>query len=87
MKKNNTLFLQKYEADLITALFYDYTRQLPMAVLQEMNRIYEEETEKNLMTNFGCSNCIVHLVKQCAKIYFIAHMDRIPEKLRDRGKV
>ena len=72
---------------MITALFYDYTKQLPVSVLTEMNRIYEEETGKTLSTNYGCSNCIVKLVKMCAILYFTEYKDRLPDKLKDRWKI
>lgn len=87
MINKNIKYLEKYEADLITGLFYDYTRQLPTSVLMDMDKIYTEESGKSLNTNFGCSACILKLIKQCARMYFKECPDRVPEDLRDRGKI
>ena len=84
MKKSNSKYLKDYEADLITALYHNYTRLLPTSVLREMERIYEEEKGTTLITNYGCSACILKLVKQCARMYFKDDPERIPEDLRDR---
>jgi hypothetical protein len=87
MKKNNIKYLAKYEADLITGLFYDYVRQLPTSVLMDFDKLYTEESGKTLNTNFSCSACILKLVKQCSRLYFKELPDRVPEDLRNRGKI
>ncbi len=87
MKNKNIKYLEKYEADLITGLFYDYTRQLPQSTLIEFHRIYEEESGNTMNMNYGCSTCILQLVRQLAKLYFKDNMDRLPEDLRNRGKI
>lgn len=84
MKQKNSKYLEKYEADLITARYHQYTRQLPLSVLQEFNRIYEEESGQALNTNFGCGQCILNLVKHCASLYFTEFPQQVPEDLRDR---
>lgn len=84
MKKQNIKYLKDYEADLITALFYDYTRQLPQSTLIEIDRIYTEETGKSLNTNYSCTACCLRLLKQTAKLYFKENTDKLPDNLRDR---
>ena len=84
MKNNNTKYLKTYEADLITALFYDYTRQIPTSTLMEMDRIYTEETGKSLRTNYSCTGCILKLMKNTAKLYFKENTDKLPDDLKDK---
>ena len=84
MKNNNTKYLKTYEADMITALFYDYTRQLPQSTLLEIDRIYAEETGKTLRTNYSCTACILKLLKNIAKIYFGENTDKLPDDLKEK---
>jgi len=84
MKKNNMKYLKDFEADLITALFYDYTRQIPTSNLMEIDRIYTEETGKNLKTNFSCSNCILKLMRLTGVMYFKENPDNLPEDLKEK---
>jgi hypothetical protein len=84
MKKNNMKFLKDFEADLITALFYDYTRQLPTSSLMEIDRIFTEETGKNLKTNFSCSACILKLLRLTAVLYFKDNLDSLPDDLKEK---
>ena len=86
MKKANSKYLKDYEAEMITALFYSYTRQLPTLVIQEIDRIYMEETGNSLNINYYCSTCIVKLLKQTAIIYFKDNIDSLPDDLKDRFK-
>lgn len=84
MKNNNTKYLKNYEADLITALFYDYSRQLPQSTLMEIDRIYTEEAGKSLNTNYSCTACVLRLLKQTAKLYFNENTDKLPDNLKDK---
>lgn len=84
MKKGNIKYLKDYEQDMITALFHSYTRQIPTAVLMEIDRIYVEETGKTLRTNFSCSSCILKLMKAVGKIYFKENIDCLPDDLKDK---
>lgn len=84
MRTNNTKYLKVYEADMITALFYDYTRQLPQSTLIEIDRIYTEETGKILRTNYSCTSCILKLLKNIAKIYFGENTDKLPDDLKEK---
>ena len=84
LKKHNLDILKKYKADLITALFYDYTRNMPLVSLQELEKVYLEETGKTLDTNYSCSACILKLVRQCSRLYFRELPDELPENLRSR---
>lgn len=86
MKKSNSKFLKDYEADMITALFHSYTRQIPSSTLIEIDRIYTEETGKTLKTNFSCSNCILKLMKAIGKVYFKENIDNLPDDLKDKFK-
>ena len=62
MKKQNVKYLKDYEQDMITAVFHSYTRQIPTAVLMEIDRIYTEETGKSLRTNFSCFGWLLKLM-------------------------
>lgn len=84
MKTKNTKYLMTYEADMITALFYDYTRQLPQSTLIEIDRIYTEETGKILRTNYSCTTCILKLLKNIAKIYFSENTEKLPDDLKEK---
>lgn len=86
MKKQNIKYLKNYEADMITALFHSYTRQIPQSTLIEMDRIYTEETGKTLRTNYSCSACILKLMKETGKIYFKENIDNLPDDLKDKFK-
>lgn len=86
MKKTSEKFLKGFEADMITALFHSYTRQIPTSDLMEIDRIYTEETGKSLKTNFSCSNCILKLMKQTAMLYFKENVDNLPDDLKDKFK-
>lgn len=86
MKKGNVKYLKAYEADMITALFHSYCRQLPSSTLMEIDRIFTEETGRVLKTNFSCSNCTLKLLKEMGKVYFKENIDRLPEDLVDKFK-
>lgn len=84
MKKQNIKYLKEYETDMITSLFHSYCRQIPTAVLMEIDRIYTEETGKTLRTNFSCSGCILKLMKEVGKLYFKENIDSLPDDLKDK---
>ena len=84
MKKGNIKYLKDCEQDVITAVFHSYTRQIPTAVLMEIDRIYTEETGKTLRTNFSCSSCILKLMRAVGKIYFKENIDCLPDDLKDK---
>ena len=84
MKTKNAKYLVTYEADMITALFYDYTRQLPQSTLIEIDRIYTEETGNILRTNYSCTSCVLKLLKNIAKIYFGENTEKLPDDLREK---
>ena len=86
MKKTNIKYLKDFKDDMITALFYSYTRQIPSSSLREIDRIYTEETGKNLKTNFACSSCVLRLMRQTAIIYFKDFLDELPEELQAKYK-
>ena len=84
MKTKNAKYLMAYEPDMITALFYDYCRQLPQSTLIEIDRIYTEETGKTLRTNYSCTSCVLKLLKNIAKIYFGENTEKLPDDLREK---
>ena len=86
MKKQNIKYLKEYEQDMITSLFHSYTRQIPTAVLMEIDRIYTEETGKSLRINYTCSSCILKLMKSVGKLYFKDNIDNLPDDLKDKFK-
>ena len=87
MKEENIKYLQNYEAEMITAFWYRYTRNLPLDTLKELDRIYKDETGKDLGTNYSCGNCILKLLSQCSRLYFKELPERIPENLVGRKKL
>lgn len=87
MKDNNLEFLKTYEPEMITSFWYGYSRNLPVSILKEMDRIYEEETGKELNTNYSCGNCILRLLSGCSRLYFKELPDRVPENLVGRKKI
>ena len=86
MKKQNIKYLKDYEQDMITAVFHSYTRQIPTAVLMEIDRIYTEETGKTLKTNFFFFLCILKLMRSIGKLYFKENIDCLPDDLKDKFK-
>lgn len=70
MKSTNKTILGKYKDQLERALYHDYAYNLPRAVLDQFEKIYFEETGKDLRTNFSCSNCVLNLLKKVGKLYF-----------------
>ena len=70
MKPNNKRLLSKYEQNLKTALYSDYSRNMPRASLVEIEKVVFDETGKSLNTNYNCSHCIMKLLKEAAKLYF-----------------
>ena len=87
MKKGNVKYLKDYEADMITALFHSYCRQLPSSTLMEIDRIFTEETGRVLKTNFSCSNCTLKLLKEMGKVYFKNNLDNLDDDLKEKFKV
>ena len=70
MKPNSKRILSKYEQNLKTALYSDYSRNMPRAALQEIEKVVYDETGKAMNTNYNCSYCIMKLLKEAAKLYF-----------------
>ena len=70
MKPNNKRILSKYEQNLKTAFYSDYSRNMPRASLEEIEKVVFDETGKSLNTNYNCSHCIMKLLKEAAKLYF-----------------
>lgn len=84
MKKSNEEYLKKYEQDLITALFYSYSRPIPTSALMEIESIITQENVNMPSINYSCSSCILKLLRMAAKVYFKEFPERVPEKLRNR---
>lgn len=84
MTEETEKYLKEYESDFITAIWYSYTRQIPLSTLKEIDRIYTDAGNKPLNTNYSCSACVVKLMRQAGKMYFKEFPDRIPEDLRSR---
>lgn len=84
MKSVNKKYVEKYETEMITAVYHQYVRNLPMSVLREFERIAEEESGSPVKTNLGCGACILKLIKQVGKIYFKDYPERIPEKKKEK---
>ena len=70
MKATNKNKLKPYETNLRTALYQDYSRNLPTAALNMMEQIMFEEAGWTQKTNLSCSHCVLRLLKAVAKLYF-----------------
>lgn len=84
MKEENKKYLEKFRDDLVTALFYDYSRQIPRQDLIEFERIEYEESGKVQNNNLTCSYCVLRLIKRLAKIYFKDYPDEVPDNQKDK---
>lgn len=70
MTKKDYKFLSQYEDRFYTATRSSFCRNLSRTVLEEMNRIYENETGKPHQMNFSCGNCQLDLVKRLGVIFY-----------------
>ena len=70
MKASNKKILSKYEQNLRTALYSDYSRNMPRIALEEIEKVVFDETGTSPNTNYNCSYCVMRLLKTAAKIYF-----------------
>lgn len=86
MKTKNQKYLKDYEADMITAIFHSYVRQIPTSNLMEIDRIYTEETGKVLSTKFACCNCILRLMTKVGVLYFKDNLDNLDDDLKEKFK-
>ena len=70
MKAANKNKLKPYEANLRTAYYNDYSRNLPTAALNMMEQVMFDEAGWTQKTNLSCSHCVLRLLKAVAKLYF-----------------
>lgn len=71
MKAYNKNKLKPYEQNLSTALYQDYSRNLPTAALSIIEQVaFDEIPGWNKRTNLSCSHCVLRLLKAVAKLYF-----------------
>lgn len=83
MKASNKKYCAKYRDEMITALFFQYVRNLPKSTLIEFDRIYTEETGDTLDTNFSCGHCILYLVGKVGKVYFTDYPDELTTEQKE----
>lgn len=84
MKNKNKKYLEDYKNDMLTAVFYEYIKNLPGSALREIERIYEEETGESLNTNFSCGHCTLTLLSRMGKQYFSEYPEELPEDLQSK---
>ena len=70
MKAYNKNKLKPFESNLYTALYQDYSRNLPTSVLNMMEQVMFDEAGWTQKTNLSCSHCVLRLLKAVAKLYF-----------------
>lgn len=70
MKASNKKILDKYKSNLNTAYKANYSRNIPKVAVQEMERVYFDETGKSLTTNYSCGGCVLNTLKKIAKLYY-----------------
>ena len=71
MKAVNRNKLRPFENNLRTALYQDYSRNLPTAALNTIEQVvFDEIPNWNKRTNMSCSHCVLRLLKAAGKLYF-----------------
>ena len=71
MKAVNKNKLKPYENNLRTALYQDYSRNLPTSALNTIEQVvFDEIPGWNKRTNMSCSHCVLRLLKAAGKLYF-----------------
>ena len=71
MKATNKNKLKPYETNLHTALYQDYSRNLPTSALNIIEQVvFDEIPGWNKRTNMSCSHCVLRLLKAAGKLYF-----------------
>lgn len=71
MKAYNKNKLKPFENNLRTALYQDYSRNLPTSALNTIEQVvFDEIPGWNQRTNMSCSHCVLRLLKAVAKLYF-----------------
>ena len=71
MKATNKNKLKPYENNLRTALYQDYSRNLPTSALNTIEQVvFDEIPGWNKRTNMSCSHCVLRLLKAAGKLYF-----------------
>ena len=71
MKASNKSKLKPYENNLHTALYQDYSRNLPTSALNTIEQVvFDEIPGWNKRTNMSCSHCVLRLLKAAGKLYF-----------------
>ena len=71
MKAANKNKLKPYENNLHTALYQDYSRNLPTSALNTIEQVvFDEIPNWNKRTNMSCSHCVLRLLKAAGKLYF-----------------
>ena len=79
MKVQNRNKLRPYEQNLYTALYQDYSRNLPTAALNMMEQVMFDEAGWTQKTNLSCSHCVLRLLKAVAKLYFQTPENKLQE--------
>ena len=71
MKAVNRNKLRPFETNLRTALYQDYSRNLPTSALNTIEQVvFDEIPNWNIRTNMSCSHCVLRLLKAAGKLYF-----------------
>ena len=71
MKAYNKNKLKPFESNLYTALYQDYSRNLPTSALNTIEQVvFDEIPNWNKRTNMSCSHCVLRLLKAAGKLYF-----------------
>lgn len=71
MTNKDYKYLSQYEDRFYTATRSNFARNLSRSVLEEMNRIYENETGKTHNMNYNCGTCQLDLITRLGKIYYM----------------
>lgn len=72
--------LKKYESNLRTAVYEDYSRNIPGEGIQEMISIYEKVTGGKVLERMSCGACQLNFLKRLGKMYLEA-MELVASRL------
>lgn len=77
-------YLRAYANNLVTALFYSYSSNLPHKALTDIERIYKEISGSTQSFNLSCSTCAINLLSLTARYYFTEYPEELDPLLSDR---
>ena len=85
LTKEQYEILKKYERNLKTAVYSDYSRNMMTKDLKTILGIYDDVTEIPHSISFSCGSCQLGLLKRIGKIYF-QYEDKLKKEAEEAKK-